>query len=76
MLLYCLKRIGLALVIIFFAMLVLFSLIHLIPGDPVSIALGPRATAEIQAKYAEKKGGQSEVTEEDAHVMLNFTRTL
>ena len=56
MLLYCLKRIGLALVIIFFAMLVLFSLIHLIPGDPVSIALGPRATAEIQAKYAEKMG--------------------
>ena len=56
MLLYGLKRIGLALVIIFFAMLVLFSLIHLIPGDPVSIALGPRATAEIQAKYAERMG--------------------
>ena len=56
MLLYTLKRIGLALVIIFFAMLVLFSLIHLIPGDPVSIALGPRATAEIQAKYAERMG--------------------
>ena len=37
-------------------MLVLFSLIHLIPGDPVSIALGPRATAEIQAKYFEKMG--------------------
>ena len=56
MLLYTLKRIGLALVIIFFAMLVLFSLIHLIPGDPISIALGPRATAEIQAKYAERMG--------------------
>jgi len=56
MLLYSLKRIGLALVIIFFAMLVLFSLIHLIPGDPVSIALGPRATADIQAKYAERMG--------------------
>ena len=56
MLFYSLKRIGLALVIIFFAMLVLFSLIHLIPGDPVSIALGPRATADIQAKYAERMG--------------------
>ena len=56
MFLYGLKRIGLALVIIFFAMLVLFSLIHLIPGDPVSIALGPRATADIQAKYAERMG--------------------
>ena len=56
MLNYTLKRIGLAFVIVFFAMLVLFSLIHLIPGDPVSIALGPRATAEIQAKYAERLG--------------------
>ena len=56
MLKYTLKRIGLAFIIVFFAMLVLFSLIHLIPGDPVSIALGPRATAEIQAKYAERLG--------------------
>ena len=32
----------------------LFSLLHLIPGDPVSIALGPRATPEIQAAFAEK----------------------
>ncbi len=56
MLYYALKRTGLAVVIVLFAMLVLFSLIHLIPGDPVSIALGPRATAEIQAKYAERLG--------------------
>jgi len=56
MLIYALKRAGLAVVIVFFAMLVLFSLIHIIPGDPVSIALGPRATAEIQAKYAERLG--------------------
>jgi peptide/nickel transport system permease protein len=33
---------------------VLFSLLHLMPGDPASIALGPRATPEIQARYAEK----------------------
>ena len=58
MLIYALKRGGLAVVIVFFAMLVLFSLIHIIPGDPVSIALGPRATAEIQAKYAERLGTQ------------------
>lgn len=36
------------------AVLILFSLLHLMPGDPVSIALGPRATPEIQQKYFEK----------------------
>lgn len=52
--LYCIKRLGLSVVIVLLAILVLFSLLHLIPGDPVSIALGPRATPEIQARYAEK----------------------
>jgi peptide/nickel transport system permease protein len=32
----------------------LFLLLHMIPGDPASIALGPRATEEIQAAYAAK----------------------
>ena len=35
-------------------MLALFALLHLMPGDPASIALGPRATPEIRARYAEK----------------------
>lgn len=34
--------------------LVLFSLLHLIPGDPATIALGPRATPEAVARYAAK----------------------
>ena len=51
---YALKRTGLAVIIVMVALLTLFSLLHLIPGDPVSIALGPRATPEIMARYAEK----------------------
>ena len=51
---YALKRIGLALVIVTVAVLLLFSLLHLIPGDPVSIALGPRATAEVIERYTAK----------------------
>ncbi len=51
---YTVKRVGLSLVIILLALLALFSLLHIIPGDPVSIALGPRATPEIQAAYAAK----------------------
>jgi peptide/nickel transport system permease protein len=36
------------------AVIALFTLLHMIPGDPVSIALGPRATPEIQAAYYER----------------------
>ncbi len=52
--LYALKRIALSVAIVFVAILALFTMLHSIPGDPVSIALGPRATPEIQAAYAEK----------------------
>jgi peptide/nickel transport system permease protein len=51
---YALKRTGLAVVIVAVAVLLLFSLLHMIPGDPISIALGPRATPEIIERYTEK----------------------
>jgi peptide/nickel transport system permease protein len=51
---YAIKRVGLSVVIVSLAALALFALLHMIPGDPASIALGPRATPEIQARYAEK----------------------
>lgn len=54
MLIYTLKRAGLAVIIVIVALLTLFSLLHMIPGDPVSIALGPRATPEIMARYEKK----------------------
>jgi len=52
--LYTAKRLGLSVVIIACALMTLFLLLHMIPGDPASIALGPRATEEIQAAYAAK----------------------
>ncbi|TIX46412.1 MAG: ABC transporter permease [Mesorhizobium sp.] len=54
MFVYLCKRIGLSVVIIACAVLALFLLLHLIPGDPATIALGPRATPEAIARYAEK----------------------
>jgi peptide/nickel transport system permease protein len=53
---YLLKRLGLSVVIVLSALLVLFLLLHLIPGDPARIALGPRATPEVIARYAERAG--------------------
>lgn len=54
MMVYLIKRLGLSLTVITLVVLVLFSLLHLIPGDPATIALGPRATPEAIARYAAK----------------------
>ena len=54
MLIYMAKRIGLSALIVVLAIFTLFAMLNAIPGDPVSIALGPRATPEIQAAYAAK----------------------
>ncbi len=51
---YTLYRLGLALVIVFSAIFLLFSLLHLVPGDPITIALGELATPEMAARYIEK----------------------
>ena len=54
MLFYALKRVGLAGLIVSGVVFILFFLIHLVPGDPISIALGPRATPETEARFIEK----------------------
>jgi peptide/nickel transport system permease protein len=51
---YLIKRLGLSLAVVIAVVLVLFSLLHLIPGDPATIALGTRATPEAVARYAAK----------------------
>jgi peptide/nickel transport system permease protein len=56
MLIYTVKRIGLALLIVLLAMIMLFGMIYLVPGDPASIALGPRATPEMKAALTARMG--------------------
>jgi len=56
MVIYTIQRIGLALLICFVAMTVLFALVYVIPGDPATIALGPRATAETVARFRVEMG--------------------
>ncbi len=48
MLVYLFKRLGLAILIVVLAVIILYSLIHIVPGDPVSVILGPRATPEMK----------------------------
>jgi peptide/nickel transport system permease protein len=54
MIAYLAKRVGLSLAIVFAVALLLFALLHLIPGDPATIALGTRATPEVVERYRER----------------------
>ncbi len=47
MLIYALRRLALGVVIVSLAMAALFAMIYVVPGDPASVALGPRATPEM-----------------------------
>jgi peptide/nickel transport system permease protein len=56
MLFYTLQRIGLSILICITSICLLFSAIHLIPGDPASIMLGSRATPELRARLNHELG--------------------
>lgn len=53
---YFIKRLGLSLAILFTAIIALFCLIYVVPGDPATIALGPRASAEQKEVFRQKMG--------------------
>jgi peptide/nickel transport system permease protein len=50
------QRIGLSILICLTSICLLFSAIHLIPGDPASIMLGSRATPELRARLNHELG--------------------
>ncbi len=56
MLEYVIRRSGLALVILLLAVTLLFAMIHMMPGDPASILLGPKASPELKAALNQRMG--------------------
>lgn len=56
MLKYALKRLGLAALILVVAVTLMFIMIRAVPGDPVSVMLGPRASPELKAALIERMG--------------------
>ncbi len=56
MLKYILKRLGQSVIVLIGVTLVTFSLLNIIPGDPVSVMLGDRATPESMARLTEELG--------------------
>lgn len=53
---YILQRTLLSGCILLAAVVILFCLIHFVPGDPATIALGPRATEEQKEVFRERMG--------------------
>ena len=56
MLVYAAKRLALAALIVAVAAAAMFLMIHAVPGDPVSVMLGPRASPELKAALFERMG--------------------
>jgi ABC-type dipeptide/oligopeptide/nickel transport system permease component len=56
MLAYAIKRVGLALLILIVVMTAMYAMVFLVPGDPASLALGPRATPALKAALQERMG--------------------
>lgn len=56
MLAYAIKRVGLSVLILIVVMTAMYGLVFLVPGDPASLALGPRATPELKEALRERMG--------------------
>jgi peptide/nickel transport system permease protein len=56
MVFYALQRIALSVLILITSMVMLFSALKLIPGDPATIMLGSRASAAMRARITEELG--------------------
>src|SRR5262245_58802846 len=74
MLRYALRRLGLALVIVTVAMAMLFGMLHVVPGDPASIALGPRATPEMREDFRVRMGLDRPIPIQFARFVANTVR--
>jgi len=74
MLFYMLRRLGLAMLIVVIAVSLLFGMIHAVPGDPLSIVLGPRATPEMRADLAARLGLEKPFVVQLGAFFLNVLR--
>ncbi|AZB56933.1 ABC transporter permease [Cereibacter sphaeroides] len=53
---YLFRRFLLAMLVLAVALLILFCLVYAVPGDPATIALGPRATEAQKIAFRERMG--------------------
>jgi peptide/nickel transport system permease protein len=53
---YLVKRLVMTLIVVLGVMVFLSALVHIVPGDPVQIVLGPRASESLAATVREEMG--------------------
>lgn len=53
---FVLRRAVASLLVLWLAVSLLFVMIHMVPGDPASLMLGPKATPELKAEFAQQMG--------------------
>lgn len=56
MLTFIIRRGLISLLILLLAVSLLFGMIHMVPGDPASVMLGPKATPEVKAELSRRMG--------------------
>ncbi len=74
MLAYTFKRLLLAVAIVVAIATVLFCAVFLIPGDPATVALGPRATPEMRAALTERLGLDQPIPVQLLNFFTNLAR--
>jgi len=68
---YILTRIGLTLPMVFILATLVFFVMHILPGDPVSSALGPKGTPELVARIREQLGLNDPLIVQYGRFLLN-----
>lgn len=71
---YILRRLATAIITVLAAMVLLFIIVQLIPGDFATIVLGPRATPAIVAKYKAKMGLDQPIYVQLGNFLFNTLR--
>ena len=74
MLRYAFRRLGLGILIVLVAMAMLFAMVYLIPGDPASVALGPRATPAMIEALRVRMGLDQPVWQQFANFVTSTLR--
>jgi peptide/nickel transport system permease protein len=68
---YLLRRLIMTVLVIVLVMAFLGALVHIIPGDPVTLMLGPRATPELIAQVRSQMELDQPVYTQVGHFMIN-----
>lgn len=71
MLAYAIRRLGLSVLILIVVMTAMYAMVFLVPGDPATLALGPRATPELKEALRERMGLDQPILMQIGYFFLN-----